>query len=214
MPHIAFTQYYRLREAVRNGERADLRKCFDSTEGMINIDGALLLYYLSSQITQGCIVEIGSYRGRSTVFLARGSLDGNCVPVYAIDPHRKFVGVLGGVFGPEDRGFFFKAILENKCSDIVHLINLSSEMLSSSAIENISLLWIDGDHSYKSVKRDFEHWKPNLCLDAFIVFDDANDPMLGPRMLINELVATGEYEVINTISRMSVLSRRISGLIS
>lgn len=208
------TQYYQLREAVENGDRSDLRKCFDSTEGMICFDEALLLYHLSRQVTRGCIVEVGSYRGRSTVFLARGSLDGNIVPVYAIDPHRDYVGVLGGVFGPKDRGCFFKAMLDNKCSEIVRLINLSSEMISNESLENISLLWLDGDHSYSGVKRDFECWKPRLFLDAFIAFDDANDPTLGPRMLINELVATEEYEEVFQMGRMSVVCCRVGNLMS
>jgi len=99
---------------------------------------------------------VESYQGRSTVFLARGSLDGSNIPVYAIDPHQDFVGVLGGVFGPKDRGIFFGAMLDNGCAEIIRLINLSSEMILNDAIEKISLLWIDGDHRYSGVKRDFE----------------------------------------------------------
>jgi hypothetical protein len=134
--------YYQLCEAVASGDRPDLKKWFANTEGMIGLEESLFLYYISRQVTKGCIVEVGSYRGRSTVFLARGSLDGYKVPVYAIDPHQDYVGVLGGVFGPKDRGVFFKAMLDNNCAEIVRLVNLSSEIISVGWQESVSLLWI------------------------------------------------------------------------
>ena len=58
-----------------------LKSCFDRTEGMVSFDEAVLLYYLAREVRSGCIVEVGSYRGRSSVFLGRGSLDGANVPV-------------------------------------------------------------------------------------------------------------------------------------
>ena len=71
------------------------------------------------------------------MFVGRGSLDAANVPVYAIDPHKNFIGVLGGVFGPKDRTAFYRAMLDNECSEIVSLINLSSEYFSSSWNEQI-----------------------------------------------------------------------------
>ncbi len=47
------------------------------TQGYINFAEAELLYRLAFGARDGCIVEVGSYRGRSTVALARGSLDGD-----------------------------------------------------------------------------------------------------------------------------------------
>jgi hypothetical protein len=59
-------------------------------------------------VRDGCIVEVGSYRGRPTAALALGSLSGFQVPVYAVDPQEEFKGIYGGQFGPEDRGAFFR----------------------------------------------------------------------------------------------------------
>lgn len=182
-----------------------LKLCHDRTEGMISFDEAMLLYYLAREVRSGCILEIGSYRGRSSVFLGKGSLDGVSVPVYAIDPHKSFVGVLGGVFGPKDRTAFYKAMLNNECSEIVSLINLSSELFSASWSEAISLLWIDGDHSYEGVKRDFECWLPHLLSNATIAFDDATDPKLGPRKLIDELIASRKFEEVMNVGKVVVL---------
>lgn len=182
-----------------------LKLSYDCIEGMVSFDESLLLYSLANEVQSGCIVEIGSYRGRSTVFLGRGSLDGKNVPVYAIDPHKSFIGVLGGVFGAKDRTAFFQAMLNNGCSEIVALINLSSELFSNSWKEPISLLWIDGDHSYEGVKRDFECWLPHLQFDAMIAFDDATDPELGPRKLIDELTKSKQFEEVINLGKIVVI---------
>jgi hypothetical protein len=142
-------------EALTEQELLILKSSFDKTEGMVSFEEAALLYCLAKEVDTGCVIEVGSYRGRSTVFLARGSMAGSSVPVFAVDPHKAFIGVLGGVFGPSDRTAFYETMLKNECSEIVSLINLSSEQFSGSWTAVISLLWIDGDHSYEGVKRDF-----------------------------------------------------------
>jgi predicted O-methyltransferase YrrM len=184
-----------------------IRQSFDRTEGMISFDESVLLYILASKVNSGCIIEVGSYRGRSSVFLGKGSLDGANIQVYAIDPHKNFIGVLGGVFGPKDRTVFYRTMLENGCSEIVSLINLSSEVFSSSWIEPISLLWIDGDHSYDGVKKDFECWAPHLQDNAAIAFDDATDPSLGPIKLIDELISSKRFEKVISVGKVVVIQK-------
>lgn len=184
-----------------------LKQCDENTDGMVSLEEATLLFSLAKDVKSGCIVEIGSYRGRSSVFLGKGSLAGVSAPVYAIDPHKSFIGILGGVFGPKDRTFFYKAMLDNECSEIVSLINLSSELFCTSWKEPISLLWIDGDHSYEGVKRDFESWLPHMQLDGTIALDDATDPALGPRKLIDELVASKQFAEIMNVGKIAVVRK-------
>ena len=38
--------------------------------------------------------------------------------------------------------------------------------------EPVGLLYVDADHSYEGVKRDFEAWSPNLAPGAVVIFDD------------------------------------------
>lgn len=191
-------------EAIKAGE---WRSFFRQTEGMISREEAELLYELARAVTTGCIVEVGSYRGRSTVALARGSLDGARVPVYAIEPHEPFVGVLGGRFGPADRGAFFQAMLDSSAYHVVRLVNLSSEAVTATWSLPVALLWLDGDHSYDGVSRDFRCWQPHLLPTAAIAFDDATDPTLGPYRLISELTAGGGYRAVRTVGKVTVLEK-------
>jgi hypothetical protein len=178
------------------------------TEGMTSVEEAKLLYRLAREVRSGCIVEVGAYRGRSTVALGRGSLDGCRVPVFAIEPHQTFTGVLGGRFGPADAGAFYRAILETGCYHVVRLVSLSSEQVAPGWRMPVALLWIDGDHSYEGVRRDFESWRPHLMAGATVVFDDAADPSLGPHLLIAELLTTPRYERVEEFGKMTVLRVR------
>jgi len=46
------------------------------------------LYNITKACTgKGVIVEIGSWKGVSTIWLGKGSKTGNSVKIYAIDPH-------------------------------------------------------------------------------------------------------------------------------
>jgi hypothetical protein len=190
-----------------NSQSWSLRDYFDKTEGMISFEEATLLYNLARELAHGCIVELGSYRGRSTVALGRGSLDGHAVPVYAIEPHEKFRGVLGGEFGVADRGAFYQAMLDTGCYRIVRLINLSSQYVTPNWDKNVALLWIDGDHTYTAVKRDVQCWLPHLTSDAKVVFDDSTNPELGPKQVVEELLASRHFTEIQRVGKVRALQR-------
>jgi hypothetical protein len=169
-------------------------------EGMIGDPEAQLLTRLAAEVEDGCIVEIGSWRGMSTIALAKGAR----VPVYAIEPHEHFVGALGGVFGPDDRRAFFENLLEARVVERVRLVNLSSEIVTPGWQLPVGLLWIDGDHRYEAVKRDFDCWAPHLR--GKVAFHDAIQETLGPFQLIEELLADG-FELVEHVQGTKVLRR-------
>ena len=172
-------------------------------EGMIGEPEAALLTRLASEVDEGCIVEVGSWRGMSTIALAKGAR----VPVYAIEPHEEFTGVLGGAFGPADRRAFFENLLGAGVVEQVRLVNLSSEVVTPGWQLPVGLLWIDGDHRYEAVRRDFESWEPHLR--GKVAFHDAIQTTLGPFQLIEELLADG-FELDEHVQGTKVLRR--SGL--
>ncbi len=169
-------------------------------DGMIGDEDAALLTRLASEVEDGCIVEVGSYRGMSTVALARGAR----VPVYAIEPHEHFQGALGDVYGPADRRAFFENLLHAGVVEQVRLVNLSSEVVTPGWQQPVGLLWIDGDHRYEAVRRDFYCWEPHLR--GSVAFHDTLRPTLGPMRVVNELLATG-YELVEQVQGTKVLRR-------
>ncbi len=108
---------------------------------------------------EGQVVEIGSYRGRSTVVLARATR----APVVAIDPHA------GNDRGPQeiegyaaeaetDHEAFFANLERAGVRDRVrHVRRFSSE--AHGAVEGeIELLYVDGAHRYGPARDDIRDW--------------------------------------------------------
>jgi hypothetical protein len=71
-----------------------------------------------------------------------------------------------------------------------------------SFINDIDVLFIDGDHSYNGVKNDFNLYSPLVKNGGYIVFDDYNDHVSSPEVkpAVNEIVSTlVGYEIIGTL---------------
>lgn len=147
-------------------------------DGQISRNEASVLISLAKSIApDDVIVEIGSYRGRSSVALSLGAIMNNNNRVLAIDPHYNFVGILGGQFGPDDQDEFYKNIANSGVGKVVSLISLPAvDAAKAWSKKNVGLLWIDGDHRYSSVRADYEAWVPYLVDRGIIAFHDSNIP--------------------------------------
>jgi hypothetical protein len=176
-----------------------------SVRGWLSRDQAELLYDEAAAVTEGCIVEVGSYRGRSTIALALGALSGGGAPVYAIEPHEEFVGPLGGEFGPEDRRAFFRNMLRTDLYRQVRLVNLSSAVVTPGWRLPVGLLWIDGDHRYEAVREDFLSWLPHLLPGTTVIFDDATQGEVGPERVVTEAQAEHGFVKTNEVGKVVAL---------
>lgn len=147
--------------------------------GQLGEREATCLYVLARRAAPlGNAVEIGSLRGRSTWYIARGFEDaGSPYRVIAIDPH---------VEGTERE---LRANLESR--SISHRVDIRvaySHDLAPGFGERIGLLWIDGDHGYDAVRRDFEDWFPLLAEGGYVAFHDTVNQWYGPTRLAAELL--------------------------
>lgn len=69
-------------------------------------------------------------------------------------------------------------------------------------LNEIDVLFIDGDHSFNGVKSDFELYSPLVKTGGYIIFDDYNDKQHSPAVkpAVDEIVSIiTEYEIIGTI---------------
>lgn len=142
-------------------------------DGMTSREEIEQLYELASKAQHG-IAEIGCWRGRSTVALALGSLAGNKVPVYAIDPHDDAHMVAETSefhFKATDRAHFMLNVLEHNVAHIVRLINLQSSLAETPGF--LSLLFIDGDHTH--VEADFERFHLRVAKGGTILIHENNE---------------------------------------
>jgi hypothetical protein len=174
---------------------------FDSIVGWLQPEEAEALFQAAAAVKSGCIVEVGSYRGRSTIALCAGSSVGAKLPVFAVDPHEEAVGVFGGKFGPQDRVAFFKNLLKTGMVTYVRLINTTSDIVARGWKAPVSLLFIDGDHRYESVSADFDAWLPHLGPGATVVFNEHK--LAGPQRVIESAISLGQIEFANATNKIA-----------
>jgi MMP 1-O-methyltransferase len=135
------------------------------------------LYGLARACTgKGVIVEIGSWKGKSTVCLALGSREGTSVPVYAVDPHADYR------FGD------FKTNIERAgIADLVRPVASLSQAAADGFEEPIEFLFVDGSHEYDLVLEDFEKWVPKVVDGGWVAFHDTTWTR-GPRKVVGHAI--------------------------
>lgn len=127
----------RLRDRLRAGSRSmPIEDFLEGARGGITpAEGEALVRHAAS-VSKGCAVEIGSYQGKSSVALVHG-LGGR--PLYCVEPHESFVGVLGGQFGPEDRAQFYRNMLQTEAYGTARLVNLMDASIDGAAAKGRDL---------------------------------------------------------------------------
>jgi len=151
-----------------------------------------LLYTLAKKCRgYGVIVEIGSWKGRSTIYLAKGSKAGNSVRVYSIDPHTgssEHKEKFGEVWTFDE---FMKNIKSARVDDIITPIVKTSEEAAKEFDKPVELIFIDGAHEYEFVKKDFEMWFPKVVEGGIMAFHDTGWPspdFPGPKRVVRDFV--------------------------
>jgi methyltransferase family protein len=164
----------------RTTDRPDLDetlRAIDGVEGWLSEDQARRLWNAAVEVRSGGqIVEIGSFRGRSTIVLSRAAAEG--VGIVAIDPHG------GGDRGPQEitpdqvRGDednrVFRANLEGAgVNGRVRHVRLMSDEAHGGVDGPIDMLYVDGAHRYKPARDDIAAWGARVPVGGTLLVHDA-----------------------------------------
>jgi MMP 1-O-methyltransferase len=156
---------------------APVKELIKDVPGWLTDEEAEALYELAQECTgKGVIVEIGSWKGKSTICLGLGSWAGEGVPVFAVDPHADY-----------RHGEFKENIERAGIADLVTPLKGRSQEVADSFDQPIELLFVDGSHEEEDVREDFEKWVPKVVDRGIVAFHDTtwHD---GPRKLVAEKI--------------------------
>ena len=134
------------------------------------------------------VVEIGSYLGASTCFLATGIRQKHG-KVYAVDTWQN----QGMSEGERDTYTEFLQNIEPLKDAIVPLKGTSTT-IAKTFFHKIDLLFIDGDHSYEGCLHDWQAWSPFLNENAIVVFHDVSWSEGVQRVIQEEILPRAKKE--------------------
>jgi predicted O-methyltransferase YrrM len=149
--------------------------------GLLEDREGVCLYVLARRASRlGDVLEIGSYRGRSTWYLARG-LEDAASPhrVIAVDPH------LEGTQRDFERHIAAGGLADRIDARVAFAHDLHEEVAGP-----LGVLWIDGDHSYAGARQDFEDWFTKLATGGWLALHDTVGLWHGPTRLALELLGS------------------------
>jgi len=169
-------------------------------DGWMSDDQGRRLYAAAARCpTGGRIVEIGSFRGRSTVVLASAAAEG--VEVVAIDPHA------GNDRGPQEiEGFVdeaatdraaFAANLERAgVAERVRHVASFSDAAHAAVDDPIDVLYIDGAHRYAPARADIRDWGRRVADGGTMLIHDSFSSIGVTSAIVRELVPGRRFRYV------------------
>lgn len=145
----------------------------------------------------GAIVEIGSFKGKSTVMLAKVAGHYGGGPIVAIDPHN-FNNPELGDYRTDPGASSYDEFLANLgaagVSDGVEVHRAYSGEVAAEWNRPIGFLWIDGDHGYAGAKADFDGFSRHLVPGGVVAFHDALHEFAGPiRVFVEDVLRCDRF---------------------
>ena len=146
---------------------------------------------------QGKNLEIGSFKGRSTVGIAYVTRELGLGKVVAVDPHTSPASTdpdlrsRGQTTSYDD----FVANLEAAgVLDRVEIRRAYSHDLAREWKDPLRFLWIDGDHTYEGAKADIDMFKPFLTDGAIVAMHDVLGTFEGAlRVFVEEVLDRDDF---------------------
>jgi MMP 1-O-methyltransferase len=175
---------------------AEMFSRFDPIPGMVSLQRGLLLYLLAYAAgPEGDIVEIGSWQGRSTVFLAQACEDTDNGVVHAIDWFRAGPATehLLPVQPGEEAEQAFRANIER--AGLAHRVVVHPKRSEEARAEvqgPLRMLFVDGDHTHAAVSSDLGY-ADLLAPGGVLVLDDYSDEFPGVVSAADAFLAGGGF---------------------
>jgi hypothetical protein len=162
---------------TRAGAFAEALVAAKGVPGWLSDDQARVLFDRARSLSRPSkIVEIGSYRGRSAIVLARAAAPG--IEVVAIDPHagndrgpQQLRGT--GAEGEADHRAFLDNLDRAGVAGAVRHVRQPSQDALVAVDGDVALLYIDGAHRYRPARDDLARWGARVSPGGTMLVHDA-----------------------------------------
>lgn len=196
----------------------------DKVKGFLDEREANCLYELALQAgARGPCLEIGSYCGKSSVYLGTACKEKSSL-LFSIDHH-------GGSEEQQPGEEYYDPDLLNQETGRIDTLKHFRRTLSDFGLEDVvvpvigrsatigkfwntslSLLFIDGSHAYENVLSDYDIWAKHLIPGGYLLFHDIfPDPSKGgqaPYRVYQKAASSGLYEIMPMCESLGILIRK------
>ncbi len=196
----------------------------DSIKGFLDETEGRHLYDRAREASRlGPCLEIGSYCGKSAAYLGSGCKENGGV-LFSIDHHRGSEeqqpgeeyfdpDLLDGETGRIDTYPFFRKTLSLlSLEDIVIPIISISALVAATWRTPLSLVFIDGSHTFESALTDYKAWSPHLMPGGLLLIHDIfPDPSKGgqaPYKVYRIALGSGQYIEEEMVRTLGVLKKK------
>ncbi len=192
-------------------------------KGFMDDDEAMQLYNIALKASKnGPVLEIGSYCGKSA-YIIGSACEQNSSTLFSIDHHK------GSEEQQQGEEYFDYELFDSKLSR-VNTFPFFQQTIVQTGLENtivpivagssvagrmwktpVSMLFIDGGHSFEAVYEDFLTWACHIQSKGFLVIHDIFfDPQKGgqaPRKIYEIAIKSGDYKEFEMVKTLGVLQR-------
>ncbi len=191
-------------------------------------EGKALFELALEAASSGPCLEIGSFCGKSTVYLGTAcKIKG--VTLFTIDHHS------GSEEQQPGQLYFDPEIYDSKKGEI-NSFPLLRDTLKKAELENtvvpmvtwskvaarnwttpLALVFIDGGHSYEAALTDYQCWYKHLTAGGYLIFHDIySDPAKGgqaPYEVYKQAVASSQFDELPMINSLGILRKRHAAIV-
>jgi predicted O-methyltransferase YrrM len=168
-------------------------------------------------------LEVGSYCGRSTVWLGAAAREAGTV-LFAVDHHRGSeenqagwehhdTSVVDPRIGKMDTLPFFRATIHDAgLEDVVYAVVGQSALVATAMGTPLAFLFIDGGHGDEPARLDYERWVPHVVVGGTLAIHDVfPDPADGGRppyeQIFTPALDSGRFRLHSATGSLRVLHR-------
>jgi predicted O-methyltransferase YrrM len=191
---------------------ADVLAALPDVDGWLTDGQARLLHDNARALTPGSrIVEIGSYRGRSTIVLAKAAAER--ATVIAIDSHDGDNRGPQQVHGQWDEGqadyeIFHGNLRRAGVDGQVQHVRARSQDALELVHGQVDLLYIDGAHQYRAAHDDIVRWGARVNDGGTMLIHDGFSSIGVTLALLRALALSGQWQYVGRSRSMVEYRRR------
>ena len=203
--------------------RINLPIDINTVKGFLDpIEGEALYLYAKQYVKNDPCLEIGSYCGKSSVYLG-SAVKENDQKLYSIDHHKGSEEQQPGeeyfdsdLINAEGNGidtlpFFLETIEKSKLDKFVIPIVSSSEEAYQDFTLNFDMVFIDGGHSEKAAQKDYELWSQRITKGGLLaihdVFPNPEDGGRPPYNIYRRALESGNFKKLEMIKTLGLLKK-------